>query len=350
MPRKKQVTLRTLASKLGLSVYTVSKALRGKPGMSEHTRHEVFELAQKLGYFTKEQERSLLYEGIPVFPAKSRRFIFAAAADLLLISPLHRQLFKGLQERLSELGHKVEAVDIPLNLDNGIPFEQWLEQHGVLYADGIFITPVVPVPIEAKLLALPIPRVLLNFPPAGVLADSIIWDVYDAVQQSVQYLVNMGHERIMYIGNTIQARGYKLRWQAFNEAISEAGLRTSPEDHMTETYKELDAWMAKFKQIFRRIRPTALLCTIDKDLSWIYYACSTMGIQIPGDCSIISLETAEDSFIPNVSRPNLLIKETGYRAADRMLWRIANPHLPCEHIRLRGGFYKGETVMNPPAR
>ncbi|MBP1967604.1 hypothetical protein [Paenibacillus aceris] len=43
-------------------------------------------------------------------------------------------------------------------------------------------------------------------------------------------------------------------------------------------------------------------------------------------------------------RPQLAIRESGYRAADRMLWRIANPHLPYEHVRLQGDFFMGSTL------
>ncbi|MEF3312052.1 helix-turn-helix domain-containing protein [Paenibacillus sp. GYB004] len=43
----------------GLTVQTVSKALKGKPGMSESTRQLVVRTAEKLGYLTKEQIRGL---------------------------------------------------------------------------------------------------------------------------------------------------------------------------------------------------------------------------------------------------------------------------------------------------
>jgi LacI family transcriptional regulator len=44
--------------------------------------------------------------------------------------------------------------------------------------------------------------------------------------------------------------------------------------------------------------------------------------------------------------PLLAIRETGYRAADRMLWRIANPSLPYEHIRIQGELKIGSTTAS----
>ena len=47
---KKKVTIKTLATTLGVSVCTVNKALYGKPKVSEETRKKVIELAKELGY------------------------------------------------------------------------------------------------------------------------------------------------------------------------------------------------------------------------------------------------------------------------------------------------------------
>jgi len=47
---KKKVTIKTLATTLGVSVCTINKALYGKPKVSEETRKKVIALAKKLGY------------------------------------------------------------------------------------------------------------------------------------------------------------------------------------------------------------------------------------------------------------------------------------------------------------
>jgi LacI family transcriptional regulator len=54
--------------------------------------------------------------------------------------------------------------------------------------------------------------------------------------------------------------------------------------------------------------------------------------------------------LPPIARPQLPILETGFRAADRMLWRIANPTRPFEHIRLQCDWIAGCTAAAPPAR
>ncbi|MDB5084624.1 MAG: hypothetical protein JWN30_1510 [Bacilli bacterium] len=342
MPRKKKVTLSMIAGKLGLSVYTVSKALRGLPGMSAETRKEVLQLAHQLGYLTKDQENSLLYERISNSSIKQRRFLLVTSSDLS-ISPSIHQLYQGLKLRLSELNHKIDLVFMPDSLA-AQHFQNWIEQEGLLYSDGIFITALIPEPLESLLLELKLPRILINFPPVGAKVDSVIWDVLDATRQSVHYLVANGHKKILYFGDTNKTRGYKLRWLSFLEAMNEEGIQVHVENHETHMPENQEQWVNTLKRYLERVNPTALLCATDTNLPWIFYACSELGYQIPYDISLIGLDHISSSFTPGITHPVLLMKETGHRAADRMLWRIANAHLPYEHIRLQGSFFAGETV------
>ena len=343
MPRKKTTTLNQLAEELGLTVHTVSKSLRGLPGMSEETRHEVLKLAKKRGYRTKEQEQAYAVEKIPLFPLKSRRFIFAIVNDQWSHSIVHQLLLEGLQERFLEFNYQVHTILFPSEAT--VNYSEWMELHNIAFADGLFISPMMPANLEHILLELPMPKILLNFPPAGAKSDSVIWDVYDAIYQSVAYLYSFGHRRILYVGDIESQRGFRLRWQAFNEAMHDFGLEVYPKQHMILKHQHQEAWTADFSSKLIEQEPTAILCSIEQNLPWIYYTCSLLGKSIPQHYSLISLENNKDSFLPEVTHPILAMRETGYRAADRILWRLANPERPYEHTRLQCRFDKGNTVI-----
>ena len=94
---KKSVTLELIAERMGLSVQTVSKALRGKPGMSEETRQAVAVMARQLGYRTKGQRHSMSVEQLPLIPGAKRRFSFVMKGD---------QSFSGLNQLILQAsGH-----------------------------------------------------------------------------------------------------------------------------------------------------------------------------------------------------------------------------------------------------
>ena len=63
MGQKKEVKLEDIADSLGVSIVTVSNALKGKKGVSEGLRNRIKEAAQRMGYKTpvyeeKEKARS----------------------------------------------------------------------------------------------------------------------------------------------------------------------------------------------------------------------------------------------------------------------------------------------------
>ncbi|GAA3399473.1 LacI family DNA-binding transcriptional regulator [Paenibacillus hodogayensis] len=344
MPRKKAVTLSDLSRQLGLSVYTVSKALRGLPGMSEETRAAVVKAAAKLGYRTKDQERSLAVERIPIIPHQQRHFKFIISGQTGN-SRMYQLLLEGLQEKLSEYGHLIETLVLPSGLNAPASFAAWTERHHLQFVDGVFLPPMLPPPYEKLLLGLDIPRVLLNFPPPSAETDSLAWDVGTAIHQSVRHLLDNGHRRILYVGSIHDHRGLALRWHSFVNAMRETGQEPVAAEHVTGRFALRDLWLREIAEKLPAMGATAILCAVGDNLAWIYHACSSLGLRIPDDCSLISLEHEALETMPELSRPILLIRETGVRAAERMLWRLANPGLPFEHILLQGGFFKGKTVL-----
>lgn len=343
MPIRKSVTLRTIAGKLGLTVQTVSKALKGKPGMSEATRQLVVRTAEKLGYYTPEQIRSLRADRISPYPNGALRFLLVLSHHS---APFNKLLLEGLHERFSSFGHTVESLLLPGNLGDKEVLA-WIEEKELAFADGVFIAPSIHQEAgERALMELPSPRILFGFPPPGVRIDSVIWDVYEAAYQAVSYLRELGHERIMYVGDIRRQRGYILRWQAFSLAMEKHGLPVMPELHSTGPRD--GEWARQLKSRIAEHRPTAIVCGIDDEVAPVYALCGEIGLRVPEDISFVGIVNEQPDSLPPIARPLLPIRETGFRAADRMLWRIANPTRPFEHIRLQSDWSDGSTVAAPP--
>ncbi|RKN84305.1 LacI family DNA-binding transcriptional regulator [Paenibacillus ginsengarvi] len=345
MQKRKAVTLQDIAAKTGLSIQTISKALRGMPGMSEQSRHHIFQLAKEMGYRSKEQEQAHTIEHIPLRSSKTYRFklIVSARTDSYDMNPL---ILDGLQKKMIEYGHTVEQI--ALASDDSLSIQQWVKLHQLEYCDGLFLTPTLPTDQIDYLLTCAIPRVLIHFPTPRWKVDSVIWDAGTAVYQSVQYLLAQGHRRVLYVGELDTAiRGFVMRWDAFRMAMAEHGIEAREEEHLIHIRGlERDMKIQHLLDQVRERQATAVLCGVSYHLPWVYQACTMSGLRIPEDVSLISLEDTVNAYIPELSRPLLLIRESGARAAERMLWRIANPNAPYEHTMLQGDFYKGATVVS----
>jgi LacI family transcriptional regulator len=342
MPQRKTVTLKMIADELTLTVHTVSKALRGLPGMSETTRRMVVNRARELGYRTKEQEAGMSAERIPWVNTKPRRFAMLMSSDL----PFHQQQLEGVQIRMNELGQTLYPLLIPRVLSAQADLEEWLERNGVRYTDGLFLTAALPEWMETILLKLPIPKVLINYPPDVSEVDSVIWDVEYAVHRSMEALYSYGHRRILYVGEIESLRGFRLRWKAFRAATQRLGMEhiAEPDEHVTGHPADRAKWMEKLRERLGSGRFTAVLSTIPSTSEWVYAAAASLNLDIPVHVSLVGMEHEENPYFPDMSRPVLLVREAGERAAELMLRRIANPLLPYEAVRLKGTFLEGRTI------
>lgn len=341
MPRMKTVTLRTIANELNLTVHTVSKALRGLPGMSEKTRRTIAERARELGYLTKEQEAGIIAERIPWANAKPRRFAMLMGGDF----PYHRQQLEGVKNLLNELGHTLYPLPMPSTLSGPAELEAWMERIGLRYTDGLFLAAGIPEPLEAALLKLSMPKVLINYPPDLAEVDSVVWDVEYAVHRSMEALHACGHRNVLFVGDIEPLRGFRLRWRAFVVAATREGLEAAdPEEHVSGHTADRVQWMEKLRSRLSSGRFTAVLSAIPGEAAWVYDAAASLGMNIPADLSLVGMEHEEHPYFPELSRPELIVREAGERAAELMLRRIANPTLPYEHVRLKGPFLEGRTI------
>lgn len=341
MPIRKDVTQKTIAKELGLTVQTVSKALKGKPGMSETTRQLILETMELRGYFTKDQIRSLRAEHIAPYPIEKMRFLLVQTEASV---SYNERLIGGLRDRFASFGHHIEACLLPTSIREGA-MSDWLEEHGLAYTDGIFIAPsLTPKSWEDELLKLPVPKILLSYPPLGTKVDSVIWDIYEATYQAVAYLRSIGHVNIMYVGDTHHQRGFILRWQAFQHAMNEFDAVVDPIRHSIDERITNPLWVDDLRAKLLAYAPTAVICGVDGEVPVVHQLCAELGLRVPDDISLIGMLNDQPASLPEFTRPLLAVRETGYRAADRMLWRIANPTLPCEHIRIQGELSIGGTT------
>jgi len=90
-----RVTLGSLAARLGLSKFAVSRALSGKSGVSEQTRRRVQELAAELGYTRQPAQKEAMTLGL-VFHDTD-----------LINSELHLLIQSGVQTEAQRRGYQV---------------------------------------------------------------------------------------------------------------------------------------------------------------------------------------------------------------------------------------------------
>src|ERR1700712_4366847 len=91
----KNVTVRELAQAANVSIGTVSRALKGQPGLSEHTRAQVLRVAHELGY-----DLGKLRTGQP----RRILFLYSRLLDSLATNQFYSVVLHGAETACREAG------------------------------------------------------------------------------------------------------------------------------------------------------------------------------------------------------------------------------------------------------
>src|SRR5215471_9030661 len=147
------IRLKDIAEKAGVSVMTVSKALRDEPDVSATTKARIKALAQQMGY-------------LPDSTAQGLRTRTTRLFGLLipsLANPIFSRIILAIQERAYALGYDV-LLAYTLNLPERE--ETCIRRFLSRRVDGLFISPVYRLATEARiyseLLARQVPTVILG--------------------------------------------------------------------------------------------------------------------------------------------------------------------------------------------
>jgi DNA-binding LacI/PurR family transcriptional regulator len=101
--QKRNVTVRELAKAAGVSIGTVSRALRGQPGLSAQTRADVLRVAQELGYDTGK-----LHTGKP----KRILFLYNRVIGALTTNQFYSIVLHGAETACREAGVQLSLMSV----------------------------------------------------------------------------------------------------------------------------------------------------------------------------------------------------------------------------------------------
>lgn len=277
-------TIGQIAEQLGLSKSTVSRALRGVPGISEATVAAVQQRADELGYIP-----SIAAAGLStgrnhaigvVVPSLDRWF--------------YDSVVTGISRELAELGYDVVLFDLDRS-----PGEATRLFHRSILRRRVDALLVVSTVFSAQELEefglIEMPVIAVGAPTPDMRRIGV--DDTAIVVAAVQHLLDFGHRRIGLLGGydveSLSILGAAEREQAFLEALSHAGLFANPAWMLSGGYRMGVAKQVTAELFARADRPTALVCASDEMAIGALHSARTAGL-IPGvDVSIIGIDGHE---------------------------------------------------------
>lgn len=147
----------------------------------------------------------------------------------------------------------------------------------------------------AELVARRLPIVYVNARPDSTTSCSVLPDNYGGTKAAVAHLIEHGHRRISFAGNTAQF-DLKERLAGYLAAHAEAGIEADPRLHLSSTANlELDGNAIGRKLIDLGLPCTAVVAGTDKVALGILSELRRAGIEVPAQIALVGFDDIEDA-------------------------------------------------------
>ncbi len=212
--KNSRVTIKDIAKELGLSVSTVSRALKDHPDISVETKKAVVELSQKLKYKPNMMALSL----------KNSRSNIVGVIIPELVHYFFSSVISGIQEVADK--HKMRVIVQQSNES----FEQEGEALDA-FSDGWIDGLIVSISKETstyehfdELQAKGIPIVFFDRPIEQDNVDSVVFDDYKGAYDAVEYLLKIGRRSIAHFAGPASTHVGRERLRGYKKALQDNGI------------------------------------------------------------------------------------------------------------------------------
>lgn len=314
-------TLRDIATSLGLSVNTVSRALAGKDAVREETRALIRAEADRLGYVPNAMARSLVMGS-------------AMALGLVITNPsnpYYASLISAIEQLGRSHGYSLVLLVTEESLDNERRAAEALLRWGV---DGAIAVPVQHGAEHwARLRAAGIPLVLVNRDLPELECDFVGIDFEGSAYQATIHLIERGATRLLLLEEDLAVSSVEERIAGFRRALSERGMDargavipvpTRRRHSSTLPWDPGDAYHLA-QRLVPELQPgSAIMVGSDYFALGVYRALHEAGRAIPRDVAVVGYSDHPFAayLTPPLSSVRLPSEEIGATAVGLLMRRL----------------------------
>lgn len=278
----KAVKLADIAEKLNVSTVTVSKALSNQKGVSEEMRGKIKQLAEEMGYVPPSASRKIKVQ-------KSYNIgVLIGEHFLDKYDSFYWQMYQMVTKKAvsKECFTMLEVVSS--KEEEGLVMPKLIQEEKV---DGIIVIGRLS---EAYLKFLDreagVPQVYLDFYDEKKECDAVISDSFYGMYRLVNYLFEMGHTRIAYVGTLLVTGSITDRYFGYAKSLMEHGQEIR-EDWILDDRRKEDGYIdAEHLMKLPEDMPTAFACNCDLTASELIKKLQAAGYRVPEDISVVGYD------------------------------------------------------------
>ncbi len=316
------MTLKEIASKVGVSISTVSRVINknDEKCASKEVRDKIWEIVKSDGYTPNKNAQSLK-KGVSTVRSRQGRLacIFARRADA------HNEQFFQTLHRVAEqeafrhnyfIKHTFALSQIEELIEKDLIKQ--LELDGIMVLGRLSRAMLTLLRSKCKHII----YVGLNQIDLGI--DQVICDGYKAAKATVSYLYSMGHNRIGYIGEMSS----EIRYLGYEDTMRELRLPLRKDNIIDTDLTVEGGYRGGQKLVTANEIPTGVFCANDITAIGVIRAIKEKGLRVPEDISIISIDNIEMSgYISTMlTTVDVPLEEMGKMAVKMLIDHIEGGH------------------------
>jgi LacI family transcriptional regulator len=337
---KNGVKMLDIATKLGVSVVTVSNALAGRDGVSEQMRKRICETAEKMGYKPSNTKSEKKRQSVPkigknVGILTSERFVGARGT-------FYWELTASISNQLSQMNvcTVYECVTATNEKEGNLP--NMIVDGKV---DGIIVIGQVHRSYIESLSKLDMPIVFVDFYDNRYSIDAVISDSFNGSYMVTDYLVEKGHRKIGFFGTLNATSSINDRYLGYVKCIMENELEFRLEWIIGDRNER---GVLNDKIDFPDEMPTAFVCNCDETAFRVISALKTKGVRVPEDISVVGYDnyTVSSICIPTITTVEVDIAKMAEVSVGIMAKKLIDPNYTEGRRIISGRLIEKESVFD----
>lgn len=313
----KRIKMADIATELGVSTVTVSKALSNQKGVSEEMREKIKILANQLGYKQPSAIKKLNKYGsynlgiiVPDRCFGKYESFYWLMYQEVATKAVQKECFTMLEVISSEQ-------------ENNLELPKLMTEKKV---DGIIL---IGRPNNDYLARIreeeTIPVVCLDFFDESSNCDAVISDGYYGTYMLTNHLFDQGHEEIAYVGTLLYTSSITDRYFGYHKSMMEHGKKVKEEWVIDDRDWETGD-VTGFNMKLPPHMPTAFVCNCDLAASTLIRTLKEKGYNVPEDISVVGFDNYLYPGLCDIeiTTYNVNVKEMARKSLDILMKKINN--------------------------
>lgn len=285
---KKRATIYDIAKEAEVSTATVTRVVSGHPSVRAATRQRVQQVIDRYGYTPSTAARDL---------ENGQNKTFGIILPEIT-NPYFAEIFAGADDEARKNGYSLWLHQLPSQdaIENEV-VNQLIQKRleGVFFVGGIWEAERKGLTEALRKLRQYMPIVALCPPQTNLDCICLYNDLASCTAHAVRHLHALGHQRIAFIGGSLQVGGSGARGQGFLSELRALGLPDDPAYHHEGGFDAESGERAVSRLLSGLPRskwPTALVAFNDLVALGSMRQLKQIGLRLPEDMAVIGCDNS----------------------------------------------------------